>query len=130
VQSFSPRVTRHYTQPYKLSELRFGNFVGDSKMDVLRSTGSEWLVWDRVSRTWNHLGFSSVPLSRLTFADFDGDGFTDIARSANGRWLVSWGGRSGWQVLNTSDQDLGSLVVADLNGDSKADVLSKQSPDA
>ena len=33
VQSFSPRVTRHYTQPepYDLTELRFGNFVGDSK---------------------------------------------------------------------------------------------------
>ena len=30
VESFSPRVIRrHYTQPYKLNELRFGNFVGD-----------------------------------------------------------------------------------------------------
>ena len=84
VQSFSPRVTRHYTQPYKLTELRFGNFVGDSKVDVLRSTGTEWLVWDHVSQTWNHLNDSSIPLSQLTFADFDGDGLTDIARSENG----------------------------------------------
>ena len=54
VQSYSPRVTRHYNQPYELNELRFGNFVGDSKVDVLRTTGSEWLVWDRASRRWNH----------------------------------------------------------------------------
>ena len=129
-RAYSPQVIRrHHNQPFKLSELRFGNFVGDSKVDVLRSTGSEWLVWDRVSRTWNHLNFSSIPLVRLTFADFDGDGFTDIARSDNGQWLVSWGGKSAWQVLNTSDLDLKSQLIADFNGDRKADVLSRQSPD-
>lgn len=99
------------------------------KVDVLRSTGSEWLVWDRVSQIWNYLNFSSIPLSRLTLADFDGDGFTDIARSENGQWLVSWGGKSAWKVLNTTHQDLRSLVIADFNGDHKADVLSRQSPD-
>ena len=126
--SFSPRVTRHYAQPYKLSELRFGNFVGDAKVDVLRSTGSEWLVWDRLSKSWNHLGFSSIPLAQLTFADFDGDSRTDIARSANGQWLVSWGGASAWQVLNASSLALKSQLIADFNGDHKADVLSRQSP--
>ena len=84
---------------------------------------------DHVSKTWNHINFSSIPLSQLTFADFDGDGFTDIARSVNGQWLVSWGGKSAWEVLNTSDQDLRSLVIGDFNGDHKADVLSRQSPD-
>lgn len=136
VQSFSPRVTRHYTQPepYNLAELGFGNFVGDSKLDVLRfkdsGTDSEWLIWDHISQTWNSLDVRpAIQLSQLVFADFDGDGITDIARSANGKWLVSWGGKSAWQVLNTSDQDLRSLVIGDFNGDHKADVLSLQSPD-
>jgi VCBS repeat protein len=137
VQSFSPPpVTRHYTQqdPYNLTELRFGNFVGDSKLDVLRfkdyGTDSDWLVWDHISQTWNSLGVRpAIQLSQLVFADFDGDGITDIARSANGKWLVSWGGKSAWQVLNRSDQDLRSLVIGDFNGDHKADVLSRQSPD-
>jgi hypothetical protein len=132
VQSFSPLVTRHYTQtePYKLTDLRFGKFGSDSKMNVLRLKDSNWLVWDRMSQTWNSLGGSpSIPLSQLVFADFDGDGITDIARSANGQWLVSWGGTSAWQVLNKSDQDLRSLVIGDFNGDHKADVLSRQSPD-
>jgi hypothetical protein len=75
IPAFSPRVTRHYTQPYKLSELRFGNFVGDSKLDVLHSTGSEWLVWDHFSKTWNHLNSSSIPLSQLTFELPDVDAF-------------------------------------------------------
>jgi hypothetical protein len=132
VQSFSPRVT--YTQPYNLTELRFGNFLGDSKLDVLRfkdsGTDSEWLVWDHISQTWNSLDVRpAIQLSQLVFADFDGDGITDIARSANGKWLVSWGGKSAWEVLNTSDQDLRSLVIGDFNGDHKADVLSLQSPD-
>jgi hypothetical protein len=129
VQSYSPRVNRHHTQPFKLSELRFGNFAGDSKVDVVRSTGSEWLVWDRGSRMWNHLNFSSIPLARLTFADFNGDGFTDIARSDNGKWFVSWSGKSVWRELNASDLDLKSQLIADFNGDRKADVLSRQSPD-
>lgn len=98
-------------------------------MDVLRSAGGKWLVWDRVSRAWNELNVSSIPLSQLTFADFDGDGFTDIARSTGSRWLVSWGGKSGWSPLNKSDLSLSSLVIADFNGDRKADALSRQSPD-
>jgi hypothetical protein len=99
-------------------------------MDVVRSTGSEWLVWERGSQTWQHLGFSSIPLSQLTFADFNGDGFTDIARSANGTWFVSWSGKTVWTVLNTSTLELKSLIIADFDGDRKADVLSRQSPDS
>ena len=126
---FARVIRRHYTQPYKLNELRFGNFVGDSKVDVLRSTGNEWLVWDRVSKELESPQLVADPDGGLTFADFDGDGFTDIARSADGQWFVSWGGKSAWKVLNTADLDLKSQLIADFNGDRKADVLSRQSPD-
>lgn len=129
VLSYSPRVTRHHKQPYKLDVLKFGNFVGDSKLDVLRAVGNERLVWDRVSKTWNHLAFSNIPLASVTLADFDGDGITDIARSSAGHWRVSWGGVSPEEVLNTSSLDLQSQLIADFNGDRKADVLSRQSPD-
>ena len=106
----------------------FGNFIGDAKADVIRSTGSEWLVWDRTDQNWHHLNTSTAPLTNITLADFDGDGFTDIARNAGGEWLVSWRGATAWRILNKSDLKLKSQLIGDFNGDRKADVLSRQSP--
>ena len=91
----SPLARRHYNEPFKLSELRFGNFTGDAKTDVVRKEGPKWYVWDPGTQVWDYLDTSNFALKDLTFADFNGDGVTDILRVSGGNWYVSWSGRSG-----------------------------------
>jgi len=64
-----------------LSSLAFGNFVGDSKTDVLRVSGGKWYVSDGGKSSWTlfaDFAHGSYALSALRFADFTGDGTDDV----------------------------------------------------
>jgi len=110
-----------------LSQLRFGDFNGDGRTDVLTAGGGgQWRVsWGGRTqpRPLNRRPMSAG-LGGLVFADFNGDGRTDIARSHGGRWEVSWGGRTGWRVLRAhAPEPLSQEMVGRFRGKRRANVL-------
>ena len=107
-----------------ISQLRFGDFNGDGKTDVLRSDGSLW--WVSYGGTGPWVGLSqaqNIPLSELRFADLDGNQRTDVFHIQNGVWYWKKDGIGGWLRLNAAQWSTTSdLVFADFDGDGRADI--------
>ena len=108
--------------PERASQLRFGDFDGDGRTDVLAVHGQSMQVSWAGSSPWFTLAATRATLADLAIGDFDGDHFSDVF-AANGReWTYASRGTTwthlAWQSLRTSDVRLG-----DFTADGRTDVL-------
>ena len=108
---------------FDVSEVGFGDFNGDLRMDVFRATGSRWYYSPSGTGSWVPLASSGARLGSLRFGDFDGDGKTDVFSVSGTQWQFSSAGTGSWQSLATSSVALESLRFGDFNGDGKTDVF-------
>lgn len=85
-----------------MNKLRFGDFNGDKKTDVLAVVNGSWHISSGGTGAWRKLNSLSTPMPRILIGDFTADGVDDIIKveetSGNVvRWAVSVSGRSQWQ---------------------------------
>ncbi|MEM7715392.1 MAG: VCBS repeat-containing protein [Cyanobacteria bacterium P01_A01_bin.68] len=115
---------------YPLELLRFEDFNGDGKTDILTEFGGRFQVSYGGTSAWKPLiRATKIPLKRVRFGDFNGDGKTDLFTTLNGRFYVSYGGTSAWQPLLLAKPYYGEiplekLYFGDFNGDGKTDVFT------
>jgi hypothetical protein len=67
--------------------LAFGDFNGDGRTDVFRTTGTQWYVSYSGTTAWQQLNTSGLFLSDVAFGDFTGDGKTDVFYAGIGQLL-------------------------------------------
>ena len=107
------------------SSLRFGDFDGDGRTDVLRALGT-WIQvsWAGIS-PWQILTTtpSAVAISDLAVGDFDGDHNADIFWANGTEWKYVAGGTQ-WMHLQWSAQRTSDLLFGDFTGDGKTDVFA------
>ncbi|MEX2964269.1 hypothetical protein [Microbulbifer sp. TYP-18] len=103
--------------------LRYGDFVGDEKIDVFTSFQGRWYVSDAGTKPWQPLAQSARAISDLRFADLIGDEKTDVFSIENGQWLVSESAAKSWVSIANSSYSLDDLVFANVISDAKDDVI-------
>ncbi|BBM03773.1 right-handed parallel beta-helix repeat-containing protein [Microbulbifer sp. GL-2] len=103
--------------------LRYGDFVGDEKIDVFTSFQGQWYVSDAGIKPWQPLAQSEYAITDLRFADLIGDEKTDVFLVKNGQWFVSESGVKTWVSIASSNYSLDDLVFANVIGDAKDDVI-------
>jgi Right handed beta helix region/FG-GAP-like repeat len=112
---------------YDVSEIGFGDFDGDGRTDVFRTTGSRWYYSPGGTGRWVPAASAGTPRSNLRFGDFDGDGKTDVFTSDAGQWKFSSGGTGSWQSMASSSEPIADLRFGDFDGDGKTDVFTSAS---
>ncbi|MCK5796872.1 MAG: VCBS repeat-containing protein [Deltaproteobacteria bacterium] len=127
---YSPRGGLHawryaLSTAISLNAIGLGDFNGDGKTDVFRTSGGIWYVSWSATGAWKQVNGSSAPLTDLRFGDFNGDGKTDVFRKIGNTWNVSWSATSSWKQVNISTDLLSDLRFGDFNGDGKTDVFLK-----
>ena len=113
---------RHNTSSIGLDNLRFGDFDGDGRTDVFRTSGGTWFVSFGGTGPWTRMGGSDEALDNLRLADFNGDRATDVFTSVDGWWYVFFGAREPWVKLQRSRIALDRLRFGDFDGDGRTDV--------
>ncbi|MBN1608935.1 MAG: VCBS repeat-containing protein [Polyangiaceae bacterium] len=122
------------TSGFTATNVLLGDFVGDKKTDIMRTTPSGiWKVSESGRGPWqvlNAFGGSgdSTPLADLRLGNFDGNPRTDIFRRGvknNGEvwWQVSFGGATGWHDLVKTTVALRTIRLHDFDGDGLTDVF-------
>ena len=107
-----------------LDDVAVGDFDGDGRADLFRTTGSEWQWLSGGEGSWSKRNTSGYTLASLALADVDGDGATDVISASGGEWRVSLGGSGGWTSWNSSTGDsLSGVAFADLDGDGADDAF-------
>lgn len=116
--SFSGKTTWRFRAAgtERIADLRFGDFDGDKRTDVLRSTVAsngvrrlevkwggegEWLFWSSLT----------APISDLAVGDFDGNGVDDLLQLDGTTWTVR---RTGGTSSSFSGMPLARARVADV----------------
>ena len=118
-EGFYPLATSDFT----LSSLAFGDFDGDDRADVFRTSGTKWYVSSGATSHWTELATQSYTLGSLAFGNFVGDGRTDVFRASGSRWYAYDVGAGAWVSLATSAFQLDQLAFGDFVGDSRTDVF-------
>ncbi|MCT2582148.1 FG-GAP-like repeat-containing protein [Actinophytocola gossypii] len=108
---------------FDVSEVGFGDFDGDGRIDVFRATGYRWYYSPAGEGRWVAGAKSGITRQAIRFGDFDGDGRTDVFTASNGEWRFSPAASGGWQTLNTSGIGLADLRFGDFDGDGRTDVF-------
>lgn len=107
-----------------------GDFDGDGKDDLLKTTGTKWYVsWGGTS-DWDNQGNYIPIVNQMAFGDFDGDGKTDLVFKESNLWKISFGDITGISsptafavhndLLVYEIKDLG---FGDFNGDGTTDIF-------
>jgi RHS repeat-associated protein len=118
-------VDKGIVQSLYADETRFGNFSGEAATDMIRYTGSQWLIKPEGVGPWEHQATSIVPSANIIFADIDGDGIDDFVRHDGSQYTYAPDGKLGsWQTLFTSGVDISRMVVGDFNGDGDEDLAA------
>ena len=107
-----------------ITNLRFGNFVGDQRIDVFNARNGRWFVSEGGTGAWQPLARSRIPLEDLRFGDFIGDNHTDVFNARKGRWYVSESGSGAWTEINRSNIPIEKLSFGDFVGNSRTDVFN------
>jgi len=119
-----------------ISSLRFSDFTGDGKADVLALLGDAHQA--QVAQSSGSAGFANLGVwelpwtsdANMRFADFTGDGKADVLALLGDRFraqVAQSGGSGGfanvgiWELPWTGDEN---MRFADFTGDGKADVLA------
>lgn len=135
---------RLQTSGVPLAELRFGDFNGDRKTDVVRvARGGKIQISYGGTEQWTTLGDGDQDgYQGFQVGDFNGDGKTDLTalkfippspQRSDRKWhlytKIRYGGQGGWKDLN-SDYNLDSadeyskrFYFGDFNGDRVTDLL-------
>lgn len=111
----------------RTSDLRFGDFTGDRRTDVLALTGGQYqIVRGGGAGLWEPLGPAlTSSMSGLVVADFDGNGIADIARSTSSGWQYASGAVAPFTSLRTGVLPaLASLPIGRFDVGPTADVLT------
>jgi hypothetical protein len=91
------------TSSYRIANLRFGDFDGDGKTDVLGFEAGRWRISSGAASAWSTQPLNpnqlSTSVADLVVGDFDGDGQPDIAQGTR----YSSAGRSPWTSLLKMD---------------------------
>ncbi|HET8658482.1 MAG TPA: FG-GAP-like repeat-containing protein [Micromonosporaceae bacterium] len=109
---------------FDVSEVGFGDFDGDSRTDVFRTTGARWYYSPGGQGPFVAGALSTTPRSLLRFGDFDGDRRTDVFTTSGGRWYYSSAAMTSWQPLALSNTPIGQLRFGDFDGDGRTDVFT------
>ncbi|MDG6219783.1 MAG: VCBS repeat-containing protein, partial [Candidatus Thermoplasmatota archaeon] len=99
-----------------LTNLAFGDFTGNGKTDVFRTSGESWYISENGIGPWVKINASGASLKDLAFADFTGDGKTDVFYATGSKWYLSKGGVGPWIEINRSKTKVSELVFADFTG--------------
>ena len=110
--------------PEKASELRFGDFDGDGRTDVLAlHEGKIGISWAGGS-PWQTVNVTAWKLSDLAVGDFDGDRHSDLFLATDAGWFVAPGG-SNWAPYSAqTGHRTSDLRFGDFTKDGKTDVVT------
>jgi hypothetical protein len=98
------------TSSFPMSGLRFGDFDGDGRTDVLGVNGRVWSITSAARGTWAPLGGISTPtLDGFFVADLDGDGIADVAKDDGGNVSYAKSGRNAFVAVRSTG---GAKIVA------------------
>ena len=114
---------------WETGNLGFGNFLGDSGIDVFSTYDGDWRVSENGNLPWAQWNWSAAEFDSLRFADFVGSSKTDVMRSIDGYWEVSDSGHTRWSNLNMSNVQVSHLGFADLIEDEKTDIFTMYGDD-
>lgn len=106
------------------SRLRFGDFDGDGRTDVLTvdAEGSIVVSWAGISE-WQAINAVAWKLEDLAVGDFDGDHVSDLFLATGSDWFVAPGGRVWQPFVPGMSYRTPDLRFGDFTGDGKTDVL-------
>lgn len=124
----------------QMSTLRFFDYNGDKRMDLLRAQGAGDQHETQIYRNVSVGGFSHDPdvepigagfeSDRLELNDMNGDGLLDAVQVTPNelrfRLNMGWGRWSEWRVISgfeLQDQEVIPADLEDLNGDALADLV-------
>jgi hypothetical protein len=109
--------------PEKASELRFGDFDGDRRADVLAlHNGHIDISWAGGS-PWQTVNVVGWDLADLAVGDFDGDRRADLFLATDAAWFVAPGARN-WAPFSTQAIRTSNLRFGDFNLDGKTDIVA------
>jgi hypothetical protein len=102
--------------------LKFGDFDGDGRTDVLGKNGADLVVsWGGVS-DWEKVNEIDAPMSDLAVGDFDASGQADIFHGDGARWYVAYD-NGPFVITQTSGFRVKDLRFGDFNADQRTDVF-------
>ena len=105
--------------PEKASALRFGDFDGDGRTDVLAlHNGQINNSWAGGS-PWQTVNVTAWGLSDLAVGDFDGDGRSDLFLATDTAWFVAPGARNSTAVYDAKPSERPTCVSAILRATAK-----------
>ena len=105
-----------------LDDLRFGDFDGDHRTDVLGKNGEALEAsWGGASE-WERVNGIDAPMRQLAVGDFDGNGRADIFYADGDTWHVAFNGGS-FEETQTSSKRVADLRFGDFDGDGTTDVM-------
>lgn len=106
-----------------IDRLRFGDFDGDGRTDVLTQHGRNWDVsWGGASK-WEKINVSPEALSDFATADFDGDQHADVFYASGSEWVISFRGIGEFTHVMFDARRVSDLGFGDFNGDGMTDVF-------
>jgi hypothetical protein len=98
------------TSSFPMSHLRFGDFDGDGRTDVLGVNGGKWSIASAALGDWVTLGgISTSSLDGLFVADLDGDGIADVVKDDGGDVSYAKSGRNAFVAIRSTD---GQKIIA------------------
>jgi hypothetical protein len=121
------------TSSFRVNELRFGDFDGDGRTDVLGVVNNAWRVSYAATSSWSFLRSKLTDtVDRLLIADFDGNSHADVAtvsvQALNDatslyRWRISIDGVGNWIDLTPTTKFVPAAIGRFVADDPRAGVL-------
>ncbi len=111
--------------PVPIKDLRFGDFDGDSRLDMFYTQNKQWRIsYGRSSpRRFVNAQTSVSPIDELLFGTFDNVPGTDVVAVKNAGWMYSSSGTGSYTKLNNRlTNSFRGAVVADFDGDGRVDI--------
>jgi len=107
------------------SEEMYGDFDGDSKLDLFAKTSTDWLIF-RYNKSNMDIGTGNSNLEdQIKIYDFNGDGISEIIAINNDIKVYKANENSLTQLfVNSYPNNDYNIYWGDFNGDSKKDILT------